>query len=285
MKTGLGSQAYTIIEVMIVLAVSVVLLASALSVVGSQSQRTQFTQGINDIRTQINDIINNVSTGYYSNSNNFTCSGTPTGPNIINGVNNQGTNGGCTFIGRAVQFKVNGDNRQFDIYNLVGLQFAGGGPSGSAPASLAEAMPVAIAPSANAVHSLVPIGQVLQQLSYGLQVVSMHYVDGLGPHTTAAVAFISSFNQSDSSGNLISGSKVASLWAIQPTDIPTGANSPTLVNFLDNSGNYASANSVTVCFSGPTNQYGLLTIGSNGRQLTTKLDVYGTLSQANGQCS
>src|SRR5690349_7237200 len=122
MKTGLGSQAYTIVEVMIVLAVSAMLLVGALALIGSQSQKTQFTQAINDIRTQMNDIINNVSTGYYANTNNFSC--TPTlggGPNIVPAASNtQGGNGGCAYIGRAVQFNPGANLKQFTMYNLVG---------------------------------------------------------------------------------------------------------------------------------------------------------------------
>ena len=67
---------FTIVEVIIVLAVSSVLLVSALSLVGGQQKKAEFTQALSDIQSQIDGVMNNVATGYYANPGNFQCTTT-----------------------------------------------------------------------------------------------------------------------------------------------------------------------------------------------------------------
>src|SRR5882762_7178443 len=105
MKTGLNALGFTIVETMIVLAITGALLLMAMLMISGQQGKTEFTQAINDIQAQINDVINNVGTGYYAKTTDFSCSAGASGP-VFNasGSTGQGSNTACVFMGRAVQF-------------------------------------------------------------------------------------------------------------------------------------------------------------------------------------
>ena len=260
MKRGLRTRGFTVVEVTIVLTVTSVLLISALLLFSGKQQDVQFNQAINDIQSQVNQVINNVQTGYYSKttSSDFSCTATISGPNIdTSGTSEQGTNRGCIFIGRAIHFT---DTPSTKVYNLVGLRNKWG--SADNVTNLLDAQP-----------SVMPGGNIEDRtLQAGLHPTKMFYsIDNSPPSIpTGVVAFVSNFGQATAGG-----STTAKIYAIANTslnpaidpvpeidkDIPTIA-----VNYI------SSTTSVTICFDGGTRLLGVLTIGSNNRQLTTKLD-------------
>jgi prepilin-type N-terminal cleavage/methylation domain-containing protein len=114
-------RGYTVIEVMIVLSVSSLLLAAVVAGYSRQNTKTQFTNAVRDIEVTIQDILNDVSTGYYPASNDFNCirSGSPAVPFLDeSGSAEQGTNQDCIFLGKAVELR----NNTFTAYTLVGLK-------------------------------------------------------------------------------------------------------------------------------------------------------------------
>ena len=277
MRRGLNSQAYTIVEVMIFLAISSALLIIALLFVGGQQRKTEFYQSIHDIEQQINDVMNNASTGYYAKTTNFKCFIDVSGDLVFDTTDqSQGTNQGCIFIGRAIQFGVGGSNGSgFNVYNLVGKQYSSGTTEIN---SLAEARPMALASSTS--HSTIPDNTESRTLKYGLKVNKIKY-NGTSSDT-GAVSFITDFSLSALGGALNSGSRTIKLYAISGS---TAINQPkdTIVDAIDTSSPsplggadyFVEATDVTICFaSGGTNQSGQITIGSENRQLSTKLDIY-----------
>jgi type II secretory pathway pseudopilin PulG len=272
-----GSQlaGYTIVEVIIVMAITAALLISALALISGQQQRTEFSQSINDINSQIQDVMNDVSTGYYANTGNFTCDAT----GLHSGTNNQGTNKDCIFIGRAMQFGVGGNKSAFDIYNIIGQRQITSGGTTKEVQSFAETQPLAIAlPN-------VPSGADAtdrRTLNSGLTANKMYYLDANNvSHFVSAVAFMTSF-ANYSGGNLVSGAQTVSLVPIDGTDLATNnAESNTVSGIttfksttFTQGNNINPASGVVICFqSGGTNQYGQITIGGNGRQLTTDLII------------
>lgn len=131
-------QGYTIVEVMIVLAVSGALLASALLFMNGRSRRLAFENDITDFRTELDDVINNVSSGYYARSSDFQCSGASGVPSVSSSVSSRGTNADCQFLGRAVHVNKNWNNYYY-IHNVIGLRKVDG--KGSLVSSIAEAKP------------------------------------------------------------------------------------------------------------------------------------------------
>ena len=119
MKTGKHSQGFTIVEVMIVLAVTALLITSALVFISGKQQTTEFNQSVNDIQSRVSEIMSYVENGYYSRTNSFTCTENAGKPRPVAGPGNLGTNDECTFIGRAIKFTTSSD---FNVYSLIGLR-------------------------------------------------------------------------------------------------------------------------------------------------------------------
>src|SRR5438309_338070 len=119
------SNGYTIVEVMIVLAVSTLLLFAAIRVFSGSQGETQFSQAMQDINSKIQNYINQIKAGNYQGSEGFKCdvqvepSGvrpylTPSGTDTV------GTNEKCVFLGRAIQVIENGGTMY--VYTVIGTR-------------------------------------------------------------------------------------------------------------------------------------------------------------------
>lgn len=275
MKRGLGAYGYTLLEVMIVLAISGGLLVSTMFLISGQQQRTQFSQAIKEIESQIQDVINDVATGYYANTGDFACDATTEGPRLTgSATDTQGENKDCVFLGRVMHFGVrDSENEQYNILNVIGLRehFSNGQYQQSQ--TLGDARPVAMAPGSQDDPASFPDTTDSRQLRFGLRILSMR-VNG---QPIGAVGFLGSLAPYGSTaGNLVSGAQTVELVAIPGTNLDM---SPTdMVDAINSIGTVAvtknPASGVVLCFqSGGTNEYGKITIGSNGRQLTTSLVI------------
>jgi len=261
MRRGLHTSGFTIVEILIFLAVSSLLLVGAFSLITGQQARTEFSQSIRDIQTQIDDVINTVASGYYVKSSDFKCTSTAGGPpNIVSGVQEQGTNKGCIFIGRAMQFGIQSQPSRFNTYNLVGLQYKD--PCcNNLVTDLDDAKTRVQDPTDH------------RTLLYGLNTTNMTYrsIGSVVDNDVGVVAFVSSLGTPNvASSGLISGSQTVDLYAVENSNLnKPAANGIALIN----AGKLTAASQVTICFEGGINQSGLITIGSNNRQLSTKLEI------------
>jgi hypothetical protein len=122
-KSGrtLGVSGYTIVEAIIFLAVSGALLVSTMMLFNGKDQRTRFSQGIATVEQDLQDLMNDISTGYYPSAANFKCE-------VLSGVITfgstnveQGKNTGCAFIGKIIELS---PGEQYNAYTMVGLQDA-----------------------------------------------------------------------------------------------------------------------------------------------------------------
>lgn len=119
---------YTILEVIIVLTISSALFAAAVTGYSMQNRRTQFTESVQTFAQELQDVLNDVETGFYPSNSDFKCvanaSGGKPDPNTQTGTAAQGTNETCTFVGKAIQFGPAGNNgsttSDIDIYTIVG---------------------------------------------------------------------------------------------------------------------------------------------------------------------
>jgi hypothetical protein len=256
---------------MIVLAVTGALFLIAFDEINGKQNITEFQQGINGIESSIKQTISEVDTGDYPNTNNFTCNGT-TGTLTINpGTNAQGSNTGCIFLGKVLQFGVQNTNpQQYIAYTIAGLQNNTG--------TLSSAAPVAIAPgiTTNTTPNY-PNASVSSLLNYGLTVKSMYSVASNGTKTAiGAVGFISTLG-SYTGTQLVSGSQQIDLIPVIGTGSAINASSPTVVDAINKSLASSTINpgdGVQICFaSGTTNQSGLITIGDGGGNLAVSLTI------------
>ena len=280
---------FTIVEVIIVLGITGVLLASALILVRGQQNKTEFSQAINDIESQINDVMNDVATGFYPNTDNFTCTAGASAPLITSsggGSAQQGKKLGCIFMGRALQFGVSGTSGSgFNNYTVVGLtQYNDVNIGLRDAATLSEARPTALAPASSSPVNF-PDATVSDSLKYGLQITKINYFDSNNTaQSIAGFVFMGSLAVlSSGTGNLVSGSQHVDIVPItMATPGNTNATPTAFVDQVNTMGNNAVVNppgGIVMCFkSGGTYQYGIITIGSNGRTLSTKLTILDSAS-------
>lgn len=269
MKGGQEARGFTILETLIVLAVTGGLFVIVAVTLSGRQARTQFSQSVQEVRSQIQEVINEVAVGYYPNANNFTCTATLTGPSFSSASPaEQGTNTGCVFLGKAIQFRVAGtDPQEFNVFSIAGLQRDS---SGNEVTSYVAAKP-----------EVVPYATEKKKLLYGLSVEGVAFgPSGPAPYPST-IAFMNSLG-SYNGDSLVSGSQQVKLLPVKggTLDQDTAQGAAAINNYLQGKSGYtpdADANpnkGVFICFvSGGTNQSGLITIGNNGRQLSVKLNI------------
>lgn len=156
-KTG----GYTILEVMIFIAISGLLLATATVVVGNKQAHTEFITSANDVNTKMRQWINQVANGFTANPSSadslikYTCTLVPEPTmggellpklSVASGPSEgeRGTNPECVFLGKAVQVNTNGDfNDKMFAYTVLGRRTYVSGGETVLVTSLALANPAA----------------------------------------------------------------------------------------------------------------------------------------------
>lgn len=310
-----AADGFTIVEVLIVLAVSSMLFLSAVLLINGREAKTQFTTGINDEISQIQQIITDTTDGYYPNNSDFTCAGNPGGEvtpkTVAPGSTQQGTNQGCIFLGKAIQFGLGPTTPGYStlgVLPIVGNSFQNGSVPPSPVLTLTQAVPRALYPAnASAPESAVPTDTVERDyMENGLQIANGNNVcisHGLASNIAACylsatsgswqetgiAAFVEgdsqgniAANASGSGSNLQSGVPQLSLYAVKGShkddDLMTASNA------LSNLGGSSSlgldpAEEILVCISdyGGAGTSGLIALGGNGTSGSTNGGVGVTL--------
>lgn len=120
MKFADGSG-YTIVEVMTFLAITGLLFISAATAVGGQQRNVQYSQSVRDFESQIQDVINDVSNGYFPDISRGTCSINVSGqPIFTDSTDDKGTSTECVFVGKSLFFNVAGQTEDIGVGTLVG---------------------------------------------------------------------------------------------------------------------------------------------------------------------
>lgn len=190
MKRQKNLAGYTIIEVMLFLIISGALLTSVMTLISGQQQKTQFTTGTREFESKLQDIINDVETGYFPSANDLKCE-VPGMYNDANAAPNpptpspseQGTNQDCVFLGKAIQFYKEGPGTNIDKYRVVTiagkrLDFNSSTNKTEEPANIAAASPIAFYESSSST------GLESGSVPYGIEVTKVRYVDSFSPFVT-----------------------------------------------------------------------------------------------------
>jgi prepilin-type N-terminal cleavage/methylation domain-containing protein len=269
MKGGLKARGFTIIETLIVLAITGGLFAAvALSISGKQG-RTQFEQSVNDVKAQIEQVINDVAVGFYPNTNNFRCQAGGFGPVLSTGTTAQGENTGCVFLGRVIQFGISGtDPEQFRIYTVTGLQRT---TAGAEVTSYAQALPQVVAPTPAAPST--PDASTPGRLQYGLTICKTPAT--CNQTNVGAVAFMNSL-ASYSSGAIVSGSQQLKIIPITGSTLNVSSGNAAATINSNIAASPEATGSVSFCFiSASSNQSGLIRIGNANKELSVTLSIKG----------
>jgi len=269
-----GSRAFTIIEILVVLAVTGGLFVAAAVMIAGRRQQTEFNQAIRQVQSQIQQVINDVATGFFPDRENFQCTAGPSGPILTAGNSDQGTNAGCIFMGKAIQFDVAGTSPElFSIYSIAGLQK---NTSGQEVQLRTQAKPKLVAPSTS--EPAVPDTSVDQPLIGGLTTKRMWFNNGAGDVEIGSIAFMTGLALYDGSA-ITSGGPRMHVIPIQGTTLDvTKTAAAEAINANDATTPRDVSGGVFICFkSGGTNQSGLVSIADNGRQLSVTLNIKSNL--------
>ncbi len=262
MTKGEKSNGYTIVEALFFLAISTFLLVITYGVVAAQQNKTKFTQAVYEMESQIKDMMNDISTGYYAAPNRLKCVANPTvstTPTVTwpSPSPELGTNQDCIFIGKVIQFE-HAPGVYVD-YLVAGRRL---NPDGSEVTSIAEAHPIAF--NNYTLDRKVP---------GSMAVAYVKYTDDNGAISDAyAFGFFTQFGKYNNLA-LSSGSLGVDLMPIpntySPKDIPMEIKNNLASVSVDARG------SIKIGFerTGGRLQCGVITIGGNGRSLTTDVEI------------
>lgn len=117
------AKGFTIVEVMIVLAVTGLMFLIAVNATQGLLAKNSFNSGVNDLASTIQNTIEQVSDGQYSDVPIKCESGPPVNASTLEGTNPQGTNQDCVFLGKLIHFYGNPANN-YEILPLVDSEAA-----------------------------------------------------------------------------------------------------------------------------------------------------------------
>jgi|GEM_PF-681004 len=290
---------YTIIEVMIFLAVSGFMFLLAAQFINGKQAQVQFKQSINSVNSTLNSTINDISNGEDQNYNGVNCTGSSGSHPIVSaGSTSQGQNKDCVFMGKVVQFNVGGDNTKFNVYSLVGNRTKS--PGDTPVNNFTDAYPIAAddAPGDASYASGVNLTQT-ETLEGGLSVNKVlscinnctnDPTSGTPPTYSSnvpAFGFFGSFNSCGATATQTQSGAQSVITTVLPipsgkygTDEGTMATAINTAARAIGTGNYiGSCNSVTpnsfilICFQ-LEKRFGSITIGgNNGQQFTTDVET------------
>ena len=278
------TRGFTIVETMVVLTVTGALFVAIAATLTGRQNNAEFVHAIQSVQSQLQQTIDQVSAGYYPNQKNFSCQQSGAASISIGpGSSSLGTNQACVFLGKVIQLGIqNTDPEEYRIYTIAGLSTATNG---------------ATSPFQSASPTVVGVGgdyttySDVRQLEYGLTTVWVRSNGNSGciakSCSIGAVGFLmepGSLDSASTSG-YNSGAQPIDLIPIRPTslgqDITQGVSGIESSSggglrdpALSTGAPVNPSMGVQICFaSGGTNQSGLITIGSSGRQLLVKLDI------------
>lgn len=256
------------------------LFISAAALISGQQRKTEFTQAVRDLESRLSDISNDVSTGLYTNTNNFQCQVVGTTLTISSGTNQQGGNTGCIYLGKVLQFSPDTGTDKIRILSVVGKQRTGNnGVSGTETTSLTEATPQAIAPGSSP-RNTVPDGSETIQLGGGANIGWVRSKNGAVESPIAALGLLSSF-ASYSAGHLDSGALQVDTYSLGsgPGQSLTAISDMVATNQGSWYSNKNPNGGTQICVnSGGGDQHAILTIGGTNRQQFVNTVI------ANGGC-
>jgi len=184
-----------------------------------QNRRTEFSHAIRELEVTLQDVLNDVGTGYYPNSNNIQCSAGSSGPTIVPDSQKQGTNQDCIFVGRALNLPSASGDSTFEIYTIAGLRNVAG--INEPVRTIDEAKPRAI--------SGIPGSEETKTLHGSIDIKKVIVGDGSDPSSDESQGFavVSGFGGSQLSGSGATTNQVK-IASINPGHDFTSETGPTI---------------------------------------------------------
>ncbi len=270
---------YTILEVLLFVAVSSMMFVAALTAIGGRQQQVQFAQATREFDAKLRDIINDITTGYFPTNSTINCSVVAGEVQIAISTGKElGTNDTCVYVGKALQFQPEGNASIMRIYPLAGRRYSDLKLTPSV--SIAESRPKAVVLLSNATFK----DQVENyNLLYGLKVTRV--IRQITPTTLTdygIVGILSNFG-----GSSVSESQSVQIGGVNASFSPLGLDKPSAVAIINTltddpsksgSSGYFEKNTnegVTICLESPEGKKASVNFGIKGSSATElKLDNY-----------
>lgn len=267
------AQGFTIVEVLIVLAVTGAMFVWAALLISGRQAKTEFQVGIRDVQTKLQQSINEVKSGYYPFNTGFRCDASGTAPLDIDtgGIGfGQGEHNQCTFIGKTVAIS----NDTMYVYSMAGARLnATGGEVQSPLQSNATVIGPATGPPP--VNSSAPDLTTTMKLPSGITLVGAGQNGALNPTPIYAVAILSSFNSIVTSTTASSGMQTFALYGFDMSNFPANPSKGQIANAINEETSYPPLQNVKFCLkSGTTDESVIITIGDISAQGTSVSSVY-----------
>lgn len=119
-------QGFTIVETLIVLAVTSMLFVSVALLINGRQNRTDFLVGVRSLQQQFQQIINETTSGYYPNNGDFSCSVAGPPLSITSVSTALGKNQDCIFAGKTVVVGGTSHLDNYSVYPLAGRRAVNG---------------------------------------------------------------------------------------------------------------------------------------------------------------
>lgn len=125
---------FTVVETLIVLAVTSGLFIISAVVIEGKQNKTDFQIGTRAVQQQLQQIINETASGYYPNNGTFVCDVPMAGPNVAisSGSASLGQNSECIFAGKTIVFDT-ATPESYTVYSLAGRRTDSSGSDVSKP--------------------------------------------------------------------------------------------------------------------------------------------------------
>ncbi len=276
---------FTIVETLIVLAVTAAMFLLAFVAIGGKQNETEFQQAINDFQSSMQQIVNQVSSGNFQEAKQISCSTGGSGPDISNytGPNpsSLGTNPDCVFLGKVIQFANQSDPQKYIVYPIAGLR--------RDPFTLSSCIDIACtnavlaAPGTAGSTSGFPDTGVQYPMHNGLSISSINFKYYTSPapsppsySSVGAFGIMGGLGSTPGSQQYFLVPISNTQWtndpanmqnAVNMVDVKLGSSYNAAQTLLNSSNpNYA----IEICLaSGTTNESGKITIGGNGGNLNS----------------
>ncbi len=202
-----STRGFTVVETLIVLAVTSGLFILTAVAINGKQQKTDFQVGSRNLQQQFQQIINEAATGYYPSNTSFQCRIHPVPrPNleITGGSNAQGENKECVLIGKALVVGGMQHTDNYSVFSLAGRRVLADNVTETRNPS--EAMVTAIARSTANNNNAFTDTEQNTRIPNGVTFVQARRIGGAWSNSEFAVNFMSSFSSFSGAGADVGGS-------------------------------------------------------------------------------
>jgi prepilin-type N-terminal cleavage/methylation domain-containing protein len=266
MKGGKRPLGYTIVEVMIVLAISGVMFAIAASFISGKQAKTEFTEGTNDFTSQVQGVISQVIDGQFSDVA-LTCTA-GAALSFNTGAAQGGQAAPCVFVGKFLHFSESNNPSNYEIFSLAGSRNVTSltGPPPITPVALPYAQ---TADADLTSQEVIPQGlSINNNEANPIQVVDSNGVT----RNTFGFGFVQSLGSSNGNGGFNNGGQTVGL--VYSSGL--GSNNLNETGAAGAiTGTLLPATSASICLTDGT-RYAQVLVGTNGNQLSATLKVVAT---------